>query len=138
MRLTISDDLADRYLALLPTNAAHSQRKDEAPPYSLELLITRVLERAVPLTHPGALVLSAEQTEALVDALLLPDGAREPHRIVDAAKELADMKIGKFRLKLPAPVIRGLQDRADREGKSLSLYVQQIVDKITEEVAHYA
>jgi hypothetical protein len=35
-------------------------------------------------------------------------------------------------------VIRGLQDRADREGKPLSVYVQAIVDKLTEEVALYA
>jgi hypothetical protein len=125
-------------LATLPVNGAHSQRKDENLPHTLEALLTTVLLRAVPLAHPGALVLSAEDTDKLVDALLLPDGAREPHRIVEAARDLADMKIGKFRLKLSAPVLRGLQDRAEREGKPLSIYVQAIVDKLTEEVAQYA
>lgn len=138
MRLTISDDLADRYLAALPPNAPHQQRREEQVQHTLEGVITRVLERAVPLADPKAMVLTAAQTTELVEALLLPEGARESMRIVEAARELADMKIGKVKLKLPAPVLRGLQDRAEREGKSLSGYVQAIVDKITEEVAHYA
>lgn len=138
MRLTISDDLADKYLAALPPNSPHQQRQDDAVQHTLEALLIRVLERAVPLTNQGALVLSAGEVEAVIDALLLPDGCREVERIVVAAKELADMKIGKFRLKLSAPVLRGLQDRANREEKPLSVYVQQIVDKLTEEVATYA
>ena len=138
MRLTISDDLADKYLAALPPNAPHQQRQDAAVQHTLDAVITRVLERAVPLAHPGALVLSVGETEKVVEALLLPDGCREVQRIVAAAEELADMKIGKFRLKLSAPVLRGLQNRADREGKPLAIYVQAIVDKLTEEVAQYA
>lgn len=138
MRLTISDDLADQYLAALPPNSPHQQRKEEQVQHTLEGLLVRVLERARPLADPKAMVLTADQVTELVDALLLPEGARETGRIVEAAKELADMKIGKFRLKLPAPVLRGLKDRAEREGKDLSVYVQAIVDKITEEVAQYA
>lgn len=137
MRLTISDDLADKYLQLLPPGGGVDLSGRGAAP-QLETLLVRVLERAVPLTHPGAMVLTVGETEQVVDALLLPDGCREVDRIVAAAKELADMKIGKFRLKLSAPVLRGLQDRADREGKPLSVYVQAIVDKLTEEVALYA
>jgi hypothetical protein len=98
MRLTIPDDLADRYLAALPPNSPHQQRQDHAVQHTLDALLVRVLERAVPLTHPGALVLSASETEQVVDALLLPDGCREVARVVDAAKELSDMKIGKFLL----------------------------------------
>lgn len=133
MRLTIPDDLADKYLQDLPGVTAGGQ-----PLVSLEEALLRVLTRAVPLVQTGALLLSADDTEKLIEALRLPDGAREPHRIVEAAQELADMKIGKFRLKLAAPVLRGLQDRAAREGKPLHDYVQQIVDKLTEEVATYA
>ena len=138
MRLTISDDLADRYLAALPPNSPHQQRQDEAVQHTLDAVITRVLEKAVPLAHPGAMALTAAETTSLTNALLLPEGCRETQRIVAAAEELADMKIGKFRLKLSAPVLRGLQNRADREGKPLGVYVQAIVDKLTEEVAQYA
>src|SRR5262245_2985900 len=123
MRLSISDDLADRYLQALPSNAPHQQRKDDQAQHTLEGVICRVLERAVPLAKPGSLALSAEQASELVDALLLPEGAREVTRIVAAAQELADMKIGKFRLKLPPAVLRGLKDRAEREGKPLQEYV---------------
>lgn len=138
MRLTISDDLADRYLAMLPTNGAHSQRKDDNLPYTLEALLTVVLQRAVPLAHPGALVLSAEETEKVIEALLLPDGCREVPRVIEAAQDLVDMKIGKFRLRLPAPVLLGLKNRAEREGKPMAEYMQMIVDRITEEMAQYA
>lgn len=138
MRLTIPDDLADRYLPALPHNTLSVYRTDDQPAHTLDALLLRVLERAVPLAHQGGLALRAEEVDRISQALLLPDGCREVHRIVAAAEELADMKIGKFRLKLSAPVLRGLQNRADREGKPLSVYVQQIVDKLTEEVAQYA
>lgn len=140
MRLTIPDDLADRYLEALPTaGAAHAQRAPDAgPPHTLEALLVRVLERAVPLAHPASLVLTAAATEQLIAALLLPDGARDPALLIDAARDLADLKIGKFRLKLSAPVLRGLKDRAEREGKPMEEFVQRIVDQLTEEVATYA
>lgn len=139
MRLTVPDDLADKYLPSLPAagSAPHQQRTTDAAPPSLEALLLRVLDRGLPLAEEGAIVLSRSEAALLTSRLQIPEGAGAP-QILDGALAMCDMKIGKFRLSLPAPVLRGLKDRAEREGKELQVFVQQIVDKITEEVAQYA
>lgn len=142
MRLTIPDDLADRLLLALPTTGTNHQQKHAnataGPEHTVDELACRILTRGLPLADAGAVVLTKKQAAALAGALQLPEGATDPARLIVAAEALADLRVGKLKLTLPPPVLRGLKSRADREGIPLGAYLQQAIDKLTEDLGVYA
>lgn len=142
MRLTIPDDLYDQLLQALPTTGTNHQQKaanaSAGPDHTLDALACRILTRGLPLADAGAVVLTKKQAARLADALQLPEGATDPERLIQAAEALCDLRVGKLKLTLPPPVLKGLKSRAEREGRPLGEYLQQAIDRISEEVGIYA
>lgn len=127
MRLTIPDDLADALLELMPVGA-------KAP--LLEDTVVRVLRQALPLVREGGLALSRDDLYDLSEILLRPSigSARD---LIAATRDLNSLSIGRHQLKLPAATLKGLQQRAAREGQKFDVLLQSVVERLGQEVGGF-
>lgn len=124
MRLTLPDDLVDAILERMPVGA-------KAP--LVEDVIRRVLQQALPLVVEGGLALSRDEVAALAQILLRPSIA-DGKALLAAARDLHDLDIGRHKLKLQPAVLTEIRARAAREGREFGSVLQEVVDRIAQEV----
>lgn len=123
MRITLPDPLVDEILARMPVKGL------------VEDIVIRVLTQALPLVVEGGVAISRDECAKLAEILLLPSIASGA-QVIDAAKQLNDMQIGRHRLKLEPAVLNELRSRAAREGLEFGVVLQRTVDRIGQEVGN--
>lgn len=124
MRVTIPDDLADLILQQMPVGT-------KSP--LLEDVVIRVLTKALPLVEEGGLALARDEVAKLADILLRPSIA-DGKALLAAARDLHDLDIGRHKLKLQPAVLTEIRARAAREGREFGSVLQEVVDRIAQEV----
>ena len=123
MRITLPDALVDEILARMPSNGL------------VENIVTRVVTQALPLVNEGGIALSRDECAKLADVLMLPSIA-SGKQIIEAARALNDLQIGRHRLRLEPAVLNELRSRAAREGVEFGVVLQRAVDRIGQEVGN--